>query len=305
MTATEAAVDAAIDVAETVVDHTPVVSSGRSTAFTIGAFLVGAGIGGGIAYLLTNRRLEAKYSKISETEIAEMREHYVAKVRAAESTAAKRPVEEIVKARGYSSPDAQTTSPPMAVQPPSKVMGSEDEVAGEPDDSAMASDDVEGPHGVSSPDIPTASEDAAAQARNVFTDHGPPEDDWDPAEERKKRSPDIPYVIHYDERNDMEGYDDMTLTFYEGDDVVCDDRDTVVDPDRRNMMFGDANLEKFGHGSGAAEIVYVRNDRLEIVFEIIKSPNHYAEEVHGLSHESYDRGNLKRMRARERDESEE
>lgn len=274
---------------------------GRSSTFAIGAFLVGAGIGGGITYLFANRRLEAKYTKISETEIEEMREHYVAKVRAVESTAAKRPVEEIIKARGYASSEA----PPMAVQPPEKVMESEDESADEPDDSAMGSDEVEGPHGIRPPNVPITPASPSPEVRNVFTDHGPPEDDWDPAEERKHRSPDIPYVIHYDERNDMEGYDDMTLTFYEGDDVVCDDRDTPIDPDRRNMMFGTKNLERFGHGSGAAEIVYVRNDQLEIVFEIIKSPNHFAEEVHGFSHEGYDRGNLERMRARERDESEE
>jgi hypothetical protein len=301
MTATEAAVDAAVEATETVVDHIP---TGRSNAFVIGAFLIGAGIGGGVGYLLAVKRLETKYREIAEAEIGEMREHYIAKARAAESAAQKRPVEEIVKAKGYASPDANASKPPMAVQPPQSVMESEDEAAGEPDDdSEMAADDVEGPNGVRSPDIPVAP--AAPEVRNIFEDHGPPEDEWDWHEERRRRSPDIPYVIHYDERNEFEHYDDMTLTYYEKDDVVCDERDTVIDPDRRNAMFGEANLDKFGHGSNAAEIVYVRNDRLEMIFEIIKSPNSYAEEVHGLSHEGYDRGNLERMRRRERDEPEE
>ena len=44
------------------------------------------------------------------------------------------------------------------------------------------------------------------------------------------------------------------------------------------------------------------NDELQIVYEVVKSPNSYAEEVHGFSHDDAYRGNLERMHKRERDE---
>lgn len=295
MTATDAATEAVADVAEEVADQALNIAeasrgaSPRGFALAFGAFLVGAGVGGGVAYLLANRRLETKYSKIANDEIAEMREHYRVKTLALESEAAKRPVEEIVKEKGYTSPDARSNTPPMAVAPPSRIVQdakdatieAEDEAAGEP------------------PDEPET------QVRNVFEEHGGNvEDTWDWAEERKKRSPDTPYVIHYEERDEMEGYHVATLTYYEADDVVCDERDEIKDANDRERIIGEASLEQFGHGSNDPSVVYVRNDKLEIVYEVIRSDKAYAEEVHGFSH-TYDRGNLERMRAREKEQLEE
>lgn len=286
MTAANAATEAVADAAEEVAEQALNVAdasrglSGRTLGISIGAFLVGSGIGGGLGYVLTRRRLEAKYAQIADDEIAGMREHYHARGKALEAEYAKRPVEEIVKARGYSSPDADATKPPMAVQPPEGVVESEDEKAGEPPE-------------------------PEPEVRNVFREHGDGvEFVWDYHEERKRRSPGTPYVIHYDERDEME-YQIVTLTYYDGDDVLCDERDNPVDPDERNNVVGEGNLDRFGHGSNDPAVVYIRNDKLELVYEVVKSPNSFAEEVHGFSHGAYDRGNVERMRARERDVPEE
>lgn len=283
-------------IAEAVPDFTAALRK-IQVQYSLLGLAVGTAAGAITAFYIAYRRAETKYSKIADEEIAEMRQHYREKDRARESAAAKRPVEEIVRERGYSSPDTPRVAPPMAVQPPAELNDDDD-------DSAMAADDVEGPTGIRAPNIPVAP--APPRTQNVFEEHGdeepPPEWDWH--EERKGRSPDIPYVIHYDERDEMEHYDDMTLTYYDADDVMCNDRDEVIPLDQRNLMIGEANLNRFGHGSNSPEIVYVRNDKLEMLFEVIKSPNSYAEEVHGFTHEGWDRGNLERMRVRERDEPE-
>jgi len=65
---------------------------------------------------------------------------------------------------------------------------------------------------------------------------------------------------------------------------------------------GERNLNLFGHGSNDASVVYVRNDKLELIFEVVRSPNSFAEEVHGFHHEAYSRRNLERMRMKERDD---
>lgn len=266
---------------------------GRDWSLAGAAFFLGAGIGGGLAYLLVERRLKTKYAEIADSEIEEMREHYQAKGRALEAQKAKGELSDVVRERGYSTPEPTTSaSPPMAVQPPKSVMASEDERAGTPpDDSAMAVNEVEGAHGV--------------KTRNVFRDT-PVEElpTWDEHEERKRRSSERPYVIHRDEVHEMDGYDSISMTYYAADDVLCNERDEVIDPADRDDLVGEANLDRFGHGSGDSSIVYIRNDNLEIMYEIVRSPNSYAEEVHGFQHEGWDRGNVERMRRRERDHGE-
>lgn len=287
MTATDAVAEVA-EVAEEVAEQALNVAStsrgldSRGFAFAFGAFLIGTGIGGSLTYVLAKRRLETKYGQIADDEIAEMREHYNAKGRALEAEYAKKPVEDLVKERGYSSPDSDTTKPPMAVPPPAGVV--EDS-----DDREAAEREVH-------------ERLRAPEERNVFDEHG--DFEWDWHKERRGRAPDVPYVIHYDEREEMDGYDIHTLTYYEGDDVMCNERDEIIDPDDRNALVGEKNLERFGHGSNDPSVVYVRNDKLELVYEVVRSPNSYSEEVHGIKHESSGRGNLERMRARERDDPE-
>lgn len=256
--------------------------------------IFGAAGGAAAAWFIAYRKAELKYQKIADEEIEQMREHYHAKGVALEAQQGKGNLADLVKEKGYKSEEPEqfrSASPPMAVQPPSSVVESENDRAGEPqDDSAMAEDDVEGPDGVK------------PQTRNIFRERErtvPHE--WNAADERKRRSPDRPYVIHQDERYDLEGYSEVSYTYYAKDDVLCDERDEIVDPDRRDDLIGEANLERFGHGCDDPMIVHIRNDNLEIVYEIIKSPNSFAEEVHGFTHEAYDRGNLERMRRRERD----
>lgn len=275
------------EVVEELVDEV----STRSPALAIGAFLIGAGIGGGLAFIFTKRKLETKYSRMADDEIAEMREHYQAKGRALEAQAGKTDLSTIIAEKGYAPSEPETSSsPPMAVQPPKSV--TETETA---DDSAMAENDVEGPQGVKAK--------GEVAVRNIFKDREQaviPE--WDRHTELRRRSPDRPYVVHYDERHEMEGYSEVSYTYYAADDVLCNERDEVIDPAQRDDLVGEANLERFGHGNPDPMIVFVRNDNLEIMYEIIKSPNSFAEEVHGFTHEGWDRRNLERMRRRERDE---
>lgn len=250
---------------------------------------IGAIVGGTTTWFLAQRKANAR----ADAEIAEMHEHYLARGVALEGQAGKVDLEKLVRDKGYTPAEPETsTSAPMAVQPPKRIVGAEDEAAGEPpDDSAMAENDVEGPNGVK------------PQVQNVFRDRGrvvlP---DWDQAKELRRRSPDHPYVIHYDERHDFEGYSEVEFSYYAEDDVLCDETDEVVDPAKRDELLGEANLERFGHGSNDADIVFIRNDNLEMVIEVTRSPNSFAEEVHGFTHGDWGRNNLERMRRRERDD---
>jgi hypothetical protein len=267
------------EVAEEVADqatHVAEVSrglSGRDFGLVFGGLVVGAGVGGALGYIFAERRLDAKYAEIAAEEVAEMREHFHAKEVAREQEAGKGDLEEIVRERGYI-PEEEESAPPMVVTPPIAVVERAEEVRdeeAEPEPAAEAEAVDEAPEPVT---------------RNVFRDQAaPPKDEWDWHKERSQRSPLRPYVIHREERDEADAYDSVTFTYYEADDVICNERDEVIPEGDRERIFGEANLEKFGHGSGDATTVYIRNDQLEMDIEVIRSPNSYAEEVHGFEPE--------------------
>lgn len=96
--------------------------------------------------------------------------------------------------------------------------------------------------------------------------------------------PDYPFTItkmEYDE--DEPDYDKITLTYYEGDDVLADDRDEPID-DVDGTIGPDA-LESFGHLSEDKNVCYVRNRERDADFEIVLNPGAHAVIVHGMDPE--------------------
>lgn len=90
-----------------------------------------------------------------------------------------------------------------------------------------------------------------------------------------------PYIIPLDEYMSGESeYEQVTLTYFEEDDVLCDDGEMPLD-DVDNIV-GLANLQAFGRQSKDANVVYVRNDRLQIDYEICRDLRSYAEVVAGF-----------------------
>lgn len=277
MSAPDVATEIVADVAEEVAEqatHIAEVSrglSGRQLGWGLGGLIVGAGIGVTVGYIFAQRRLEEKYNQIAAEEIAEMRSHYYAKAVARENNDEKKELEEIVKEKGYITGEA---TPPMAVTPPTAVTERAQEIADAEDAAA------------SEPPTPEAEEPPQVEVRNIWANRDDePTHEWDWHKERAQRSPLKPYVIHIDEREDQDAYEDVTYTYYEEDDVVCNERDDVLDAEERERIIGEANLDRFGHGSGSSSVVYVRNDKLEMDIEVIQSPNSYLEEVQGIPYE--------------------
>lgn len=231
--------------------------------------VVGGVVGGVVGYFLTRNKLETKYSEIAAEEIAEMRQHYNDKATAVALSQEKGKLEDLVRERGYSK---DTVEPPMAITPPATV------VRAAKDFSESEDDEDTGELPVEEDELSHISDPAV---RNVFRDTKI-DDDWDWHKERRKRSPLRPYIIHTEERDEQQAYDCVTWTYYEADDVLCNEADEVLDEVERDTIIGEAHLSQFGHGSRDRNIVYVRNDQLEMDMEIVRSPNSYAEEVHGF-----------------------
>jgi hypothetical protein len=117
---------------------------------------------------------------------------------------------------------------------------------------------------------------------NIFVD-GHELEEFDYAAEVDKRNPDEPYIITHDEFMENEnGFTQGTMTYYNGDDILTDDKDVPV-PDIENIVGSEA-LTRFGYGSRDRNVVYVRNEKLETDFEITLSQGEFAKEVAGFQH---------------------
>jgi hypothetical protein len=119
---------------------------------------------------------------------------------------------------------------------------------------------------------------------NIFPKVHGDDEDWNYEQEVAKRTPDKPYIIHRDEYYDNENDDrQSTLTYYEGDNILCDSHDTPV-YDVENVV----GFLQFGHGSQDPNICYVRNERLMAEYEVLRDGGYYQVEVLGEALEEKD-----------------
>lgn len=122
----------------------------------------------------------------------------------------------------------------------------------------------------------TEDEEDEPETFNVFTDD---DDDWDYEAEMSTRTAEAPYILHIDEFvADEMGFKQETITYYEGDDIMADAADTII--------YGYEGLVgelRFGHGSKDKAVVYVRNEKIHMEWEILLHTGSFEQEVLGMA----------------------
>lgn len=92
---------------------------------------------------------------------------------------------------------------------------------------------------------------------------------------------DKPVIISQDEFSENEtNYTQSTLTWYEKDGVLCDERDEVVE--EVDDAVGRENLRHFGQDSSDPNILHIRSLRLQMEFEVVKHESSYRQVVLGI-----------------------
>ena len=104
---------------------------------------------------------------------------------------------------------------------------------------------------------------------------------WDWELELNNRRSDAPYIINQDEFcNDEMNFSQDTVTYYEGDDILADSLDTPIY--NHTALVGEL---RFGHGTTDPNVVYIRNEALEMEWEVLRHTGSFAAEVLGLAYE--------------------
>lgn len=236
------------------------------------ASVASAGAGATLGYLEADKRAKAKYEQLAEEEIAEAKRFYAKLHKEGDFAQPETALEKyMAQVQDYTS-EAEVTV----------TDGSETGVA-------VAETVEETDDGV----------EIQERAVNIFASSEPVvEDDFDYDAELESRTKDEPYVIANEEfyENEPE-YEQNTLTYFEGDDVLVDDKDQPIEDTDRTV--GNANLLRFGHGSKDQNVVYIRNDRMQMDFEVLRSRGDYVKEVLGFIEHSDrpGRGKIRKFRS--------
>lgn len=250
----EVAVDAAKmteehahEIAEAIPDVVQSLTKMRIGFATLG-MAIGAAAASFITWRLVDKKLHQKYSEEAEEEIDQMREHFRSRLVVKEEKPDLIELSRKSAGLGYSTKDPLPAGGPGAP--------------------------------VTKPEEPVKL-NVFEEQRELGWNH------FDYEHEiafRKTLPAGYPYLIHEDERHDEDAkdYAETTLTWYAGDDILCDDDDRALP--NVDELIGMENLSRFGNGTDSPEVMFIRNDRLEVIMEVNRSPNSYTEEVHGLSH---------------------
>ena len=236
--------------------------------------LAGAGVGTGVTILVLNKKLKSKYEGLAQIEIEQVKEHY----------------KKLHKADEYSTPEGAAEA--LAAQGESR---SEEVLAENPESLRERLHELG--YSQAAEILEANGTNTSAQVLNVFdireeVDEATRVDEYPifPVD------PDNPYLIPVSEfMDDSNNYEKISITYFEGDDTLADERDMII-PDIAGTV-GLESLNKFGYGSDSSSTVYVRNQRLNTDFEIIKREDEYSAFVFGGSSSNMERPNkIRKMR---------
>lgn len=270
--AAEATAEVVEESIDGVVETLEVMRNNPVTLALVGvAGLVAGGVGG---YFIARKTLRSFYEDLASVEIEQAKEFYAGVYKTDADGAVLTPME-VLKDRHGAAAAAEAVRGYQGRQAAEAILEKDElSVALDDQDEAQVRRIEEARlHSVSLDTEPGPGGgfvETVSEVRNVFNDPS-----FDYEEEKKLRTKEAPYIITHDEFFDKENeYEDQKLTYYEDDDTLVNENDRPVDD---LTLVGEDHLARFGHGSRDRNIVYVRNDKLEMDFEIVLAKGSYLE----------------------------
>jgi hypothetical protein len=248
----------------------------NKTYLAIGASILGAGISFYAGYLVAESKLNKLYNEQMEAEIERTKNFYMATTKPGTPA-------DVAEALGIDFALANAADTVRKFAGKDVTIVRDGAIVGEASDELF--EDVH--------DAEDQKLEDVLDERNLFDG-----DDEEKHIVTTGRSADRPYQITTLEFAENEtGYDQVSVTWYAGDNILTADDDSLVDD---HKCVGDHNLELFGT-SQDPNIVYVRNERLQVDYEIARHTGKFAHVVQGFAHsdETYERTRRTRRSADE------
>lgn len=231
-------------------------SIGKSFVLVFG----GAAIGAGATYLVLKKRYEAQ----TEEEIASVREAYLKRLNDLEAE-----YEHLDRMMVPAPPPDLKVTPgvPMERVVPSteQLYKAYNKISPNPETVEELKETVEGlSYSRKEETVKEETEKTIAESGYKYL-----------AEDRDVNTPYVIPVQAYMDGEEL--YNQFTFTYYAGDKTLVNEADEVVED--INGVVGFHNLDKFGEESGNTDTVYIRNDRLESEYELLRDPDKFSANV--------------------------
>jgi hypothetical protein len=208
-------------------------------------------IGGVAGYFLAKKRLEAQFQEQLAAEVQQAKRFYA----------------KLYKKDEFETPESAADELGVAVVDPQKIAH----------ESLLVGNAVRAIGRYQGKD---PSPDVKVVVQNVFKTEGEVTTELS-EEEYRARTEEVPYILTQDEyMGNEEDYDQVTFTYYAGDNALADDKDELIED--IDMLVGENNLKRFGHLSGDPRVVYVRNHIRSQEFEILLHDGTYTKHVLGM-----------------------
>lgn len=231
------------------------------------AVVVASAVSATAGYILAREQLKVKMAEVIDNEIAETKTYYA----------------QLHKTGDFEDPGKlvekyETEQPP--VQKNSAVMEYAAEKLAEYEtqttDYKSVSDE---------PEVIDPVKEANA-LNQMYEEEGLNGTPFDMEAELATRDTNHPYIISFEEwiADDFQ-HEQISITYYEADDVLADDADRPIPDVDANI--GDRCLSQFGYGSKDPMVVYVRNESRGMDYEVLLNKNSYESEVLGIQHSRY------------------
>jgi hypothetical protein len=237
----------------------------------------GAMVGTGVTYLVIQKKAEAKYEEILEKEIASTREFYAKRYKA----------------------EAYSDIPKYEDEPDEEIDPREENLAKEA--IKVLQEQAYIPYNTVEP-VPVQTEKERLEVvgsikKNVFEERSAPiqeTEEFDPEMQAANKSARKPYILEHDAFYDNEeNHQQLTLTYFEEDDVLVDEQDRPIP--NKDAVVGAGNL-RFGYGTDQENVVLIHNPLTGYDYEVTRSNKSYSSEILGLDFEQEKRP-LRRFRA--------
>lgn len=227
--------------------------------------------GGGATYLVLRRTMERRFNHHLDMEVAEVKRYYgeeVAGIKAEYNGRVKAALS-----------DLSDTGHPFVGEPHERSVvasGSGDEDDGEAALGTAEPDPAEGlDDGADDGDPDAEGEDEEADQLDEAGDDVQPDQ---AVHAPLRRDINRPYVISAEEFGETPpGWQQLTITYFAKDKVLVDDKNEPIQ--LINKTTGPLSPLSFGGVSGDAHLCYVRNQLLEIDFEIVLDRRAYADVI--------------------------
>lgn len=240
-----------------------------------GASVASAAIGSGVTYVVMHKRLEKKFGAISEREISEAKDFYEQQFK-------------LNKVGPFSDPEtlAEVLVPEEAADAVTETLQKASAALHTYKPTEVVDyNSISTEARTERTDEPVVEEvvvEEKVTVKNIFQNEP---GEWNQELEEAKRNPLFPYIISHEEFLECEyDYEQVQLTYFEGDDVLMGSDDRPID-DTASVV-GDENLNRFGYGSNDRNIVYIRNENITLDMEVLRSEGKYHEEVLGFMEHS-------------------